>query len=59
MRTTLREKAVLWANGLAIAGGLELIAHLHLQPLSPAGLALIVPFVGLMALFTTWMLRQR
>lgn len=57
MRTTLREKAVLWVNGLALAGGAELLLRSQTNPLSVAGLALIGAVVAVLCGFTAWALR--
>jgi hypothetical protein len=58
MRTTLREKAVLWVNGLTIAVGLELIMRGQVDPLSPGGAALLAPTLLALTCFTGYMLRR-
>jgi hypothetical protein len=57
MRTTLREKAVLWVNGLALAGGAELLLRSQTDLLSLPGLALIGAGAVALVAFTTWALR--
>lgn len=57
MRTTLREKAVLWVNGLAIAGGVELLLRSHTDLLSLPGVALLGAGAAALAAFTAWALR--
>jgi hypothetical protein len=59
MRTTPREKLVLWANGLILAITLELLLRTQAGPLSATGLALLVPTIGLMAMVTVLLLRAR
>jgi hypothetical protein len=58
MRTTPREKLVLWLNGLALFICLELLLRLPAGPLSLMGLAVIVPVVATMALITVALLRR-
>lgn len=57
MRTTLREKLVLWLNGLGLAICLELLLRTQVSPGSFAGLALIAPTLALMILLTLVVLR--
>ncbi len=59
MRTTLREKFVLWMVGLALAGGFELLLRNQISPLSLEGVAMIVPALLLLALLTALILRRR
>lgn len=58
MRTTPREKLVLWLNGLALAICIELLARTHASPASLEGLAVIAPTVAVMALVTALVLRR-
>lgn len=57
MRTTLREKLVLWVNGLALAVGLELMLRSQIDLVSPQGLAVIAAAVVALAALTAWLLR--
>jgi hypothetical protein len=59
MRTTPREKLVIWANGLILAVVIELLLRSQAGPLSSTGLVLFVPTLALMALVTTVLLRWR
>lgn len=58
MRTTLREKLVLWLNGLAIFICLELLIRTHASPASLEGLAVIAPTLVIMAVLTAFLLRR-
>lgn len=58
MRTTLREKAVLWVNGLTIAIGAELIIHGQIDPLSLTGVALLGPILLCLGAFTIWAMHR-
>ncbi len=58
MRTTPREKLVLWLNGLALFICLELLIRIQASPISLMGLAVIVPAVAIMALLTIFVLRR-
>lgn len=57
MRTTLREKLVLWVNGLALAVGLELMLRSQIDLVSPQGLAVIATAVVALAALSVWLLR--
>lgn len=57
MRTTLREKFVLWMNGIALAVGLELMLRSHIDPVSLRSLAVIATIAGALAIVTTLLLR--
>jgi hypothetical protein len=59
MRTTPREKLVLWANGLILAIVLELLLRTQAGPLSATGLALLIPTLALMVMVTLLVLRPR
>lgn len=58
MRTTPREKLVLWLNGLAFAICLELLVRSQVSPASLVGLALIGPTALLMVAITVGVLRR-
>ena len=58
MRTTLREKLVLWLNGLAVFICLELLIRTHASPASLEGIALIAPTLIIMAVLTALLLRR-
>ena len=58
MRTTPREKLVLWINGLALAIALELLVRTQASPASLQGLAVIAPTLAIMAALTTFLLRR-
>lgn len=58
MRTTLREKLVLWLNGLALASCLELLIRAQASPASPIGLAVIAATAAVMVLLTSLILRK-
>ncbi len=59
MRTTLREKAVLWVVGLTLAASVELLLRSQISPLSLAGVAVLAPTVLLLGLLATFVLRLR
>jgi hypothetical protein len=59
MRTTLREKLVLWLNGLALFIGLELLIRAQASPASLTGLAVIAPTLAIMAVITVFLLRRQ
>lgn len=58
MRTTPREKLVLWLNGLALAICLELLIRTQASPASFSGLAVIGPTLAIMAALTLLVLRK-
>jgi hypothetical protein len=58
MRTTLREKLVLWLNGLALFICLELLIRTQASPASLLGLAVIAPTAAVMVLLTVLILRR-
>ena len=59
MRTTLREKAVLWVVGLTMAASVELLLRSQISPLSLAGVAVLAPTVLVLGLLATFVLRRR
>lgn len=59
MRTTLREKFVLWVVGLTLAASLELLIRSQISPASPAGLAVIVPMLAILGAFAMLILRRQ
>ncbi|MCG8352089.1 MAG: hypothetical protein MI924_30350 [Chloroflexales bacterium] len=59
MRTTLREKAILWVNGLTIGLVAEAIRHSDIALLSLQGLSILTPTIVGLTLFTGWMLHQQ
>lgn len=58
MRTTLREKLVLWAVGLTLAASFELLLRSQISPASPAGLAVIIPTLLTVAFLAALVLRR-
>lgn len=59
MRTTLREKLLLWANGLALAIGIELLSRAPGGPGSAEALLIAGTVALVMAAATTLILRAR
>jgi uncharacterized membrane protein AbrB (regulator of aidB expression) len=59
MRTTLREKLVLWLVGLSLAASLELLLRSQISPVSPLGVAVIVPTVLILGVVAALILRYR
>jgi hypothetical protein len=59
MRTTLREKAILWVNGLTIGLVAEAIRHSDIALLSLQGFGILIPMAIGLVLFTGWMLHQQ
>ncbi|HMQ34246.1 MAG TPA: hypothetical protein PKD53_26160 [Chloroflexaceae bacterium] len=57
MRTTLREKLVLWLNGLALAACIELLLRSQSGPASAGGLAVIAATAVALGLLTALVLR--
>lgn len=58
MRTTLREKFLLWVVGLTLAGSFELLLRSQISPASPAGLAVLVPTLAVLGVFAVLILRR-
>jgi hypothetical protein len=58
MRTTLREKLVLWMVGLTLAASFELLLRSQISPLSPLGVAVIAPTVLILGLAAARILRR-
>lgn len=58
MRTTLREKLVLWVVGLSLAASFELLLRSQISPVSPAGLAVLLPTLLVVALVAALILRH-
>lgn len=59
MRTTLREKLVLWTVGLGLAASFELLLRSHVSPISPLGLAVIAPVIVALGMVATLLLRRQ
>jgi hypothetical protein len=59
MRTTLREKAVLWGVGLTLAASVELLLRSQISPLSLVGVAVLAPTVLVLGLLATFVLRRQ
>jgi hypothetical protein len=59
MRTTLREKFVLWMVGLALAGTFELLLRSQISPVSVEGVALIAPALLVVGVVAALILRRR
>lgn len=59
MRTTPREKLVLWVNGLALAVVLELLLSGRLNLISAQAVAVVLPAVVILAVFTGAVLSRR
>ena len=58
MRTTLREKAVLWVVGLTLATSVELLLRSQISPLSVVGVAVLLPTMLLLGLLASLVLRR-
>jgi hypothetical protein len=59
MRTTIREKLVLWVVGLSLAASVELLLRSQINPASAAGLAVILPTLLAAGLFAAFTLRRK
>lgn len=59
MRTTLREKLVLWMVGLSLAASFELLLRSQISPISAAGLAVILCTVLIVGVLANFILRRR
>ncbi|PDV97009.1 hypothetical protein [Candidatus Chloroploca asiatica] len=58
MRTTLREKLILWVNGIFLALGIELAARTSAGMATVEGMLIIAATIGAMMLATTYLLRR-
>lgn len=58
MRTTLREKLVLWMVGLSLAVSFELLLRSQINPASPLGVAVIAPTLIAVGLVAALILRR-
>jgi hypothetical protein len=57
MRTTLRDKAILWINGMGIAAAIELVLSGSVDPLSTGGLGMLGILATGLTVMTTFLLR--
>jgi hypothetical protein len=57
MRTTLRDKAILWINGMGIAAAIELVLSGSIDPLSTGGMGILGILATGLTLTTTFLLR--
>jgi hypothetical protein len=57
MRTTLRDKAILWINGMGIAAAIELVLSGSVDPLSTGGLGMLGILAAGLTVMTTFLLR--
>lgn len=58
MRTTLREKLILWVNGIFLALGIELAARTSAGMATVEGMLIIAATIVAMMLATTYLLRR-
>ncbi len=58
MHTTLREKLLLWSNGLILALSVELLRHSNVGPASPEALTIIISAGAIMAAASALILRR-
>ncbi|PDW03845.1 hypothetical protein [Candidatus Viridilinea mediisalina] len=58
MRTTPREKLVLWLNGLIVAVALEWLLRSQTTLLTAQSMLLLLPILGIMAMMTFALLRR-
>jgi hypothetical protein len=58
MRTTIREKLVLWVVGLTLAASFELLLRSQISPVSPTGIAVILPTLLTLGVFAALILRR-